>query len=535
MIDRRLLMFNRLIVLVIITATFFSTAAQRSPWEHNENELEKEFKIVSGESFIKYPAAYTRERELYGYNPRFMPMPVFFDRDNRPYMITAVPPGNKVGDNRSHYQRFSITENAFIQTLDDDGNWVVYDIGEIMKGLFPSEEDYKPAIQTGYNYTHKIFFDEDNRLYFYTVAANPKLSGTLFLYTDSNREKWDSFRFANVLNPSVESYDSFNFAEVGLPTMSYYERVDGGRFIAFAELDKSKSGELIFKGHNRAVSEDAAFSGSHSGYLNFTVTTEGRIHFFWIDMANQDVEDHTTQRTCYFDKKTGRFSEPKKLGSTFALPWTNANDGKTYSGPNTHNGPAVTIDSENVLHVVLGGHGSQAKYTYSTDNGDSWAEAIDLPGENSNNSYPTLITDKQGTVHLVYRATLKPVFYEDQERTGGDYRLSYARKKLGQPWECMSGLVVPGNDSYSIYMQTLTIDRLGRLFLHYYYRADILSERDKQLYRAKWPDAPDPEVQSNIRTHDPVIIMSDDGGDSWRIAKTEDFVNGLTKKNDDNE
>ena len=99
----------------------------------------------------------------------------------------------------------------------------------------------------------------------------------------------------------------------------------------------------------------------------------------------------------------------------------------------------------------------------------------------------------------------------------------------------MSGLVVPGNDSYSIYMQTLTIDRLGRLFLHYYYRADILSERDKQLYRAKWPDAPDPEVQSNIRTHDPVIIMSDDGGDSWRIAKTEDFVNGLTKKNDDNE
>lgn len=525
--------FMRFVTLLMITSAVFAGGVQVSPWQHNENELEKKFQIVPGKSPIKYPAAYTREREIYGYNPRFMPMPVFFDKQNRPYMITAVPPGNKVGDHRSYYQRYSVTENAFIQTLDDSGNWVVYDICEIMKELLTDNNaEFKPAIQTGYNYAHKIFFDKENRLYIYAIAANPKLSGTFFLYTDKDRDRWGSFRFPDIHNPSVESFDSFTISEENLPTISYYQRVEGDRFIAFCELEKENFGELIFKGHKRVMSEKAVFSGSHSGYLNYTLTTKDRIHFFWIDMENQEKENYTTQRSCYYDKKTQQFSKPQTLGSTYALPWTNARDGKTYNGPNSHNGPTATIDSKGVIHVVLGGHGSQAKYTYSADNGNSWAPPEDLPGENSNNTYPTVITDNKGTVHLIYRATLNAVFYEDRHRRGGDYRLSYARKKLGQPWECMGGLVVPGNDAYSIYMHTLTVDRLGRLFLHYYYRADILSQRDKEQYRAKWPDAPDPEVQSNIRTHDPVIIMSDNGGDSWKIATTEDFIEGLMPKTD---
>jgi len=51
-------------------------------------------------------------------------------------------------------------------------------------------------------------------------------------------------------------------------------------------------------------------------------------------------------------------------------------------------------------------------------------------------------------------------------------------------------------------------------------------------YHAKWPDERltknDDGNWGGFRPHDPVIMMSDDGGDSWRIATTADFKAGLT-------
>jgi hypothetical protein len=42
---------------------------------------------------------------------------------------------------------------------------------------------------------------------------------------------------------------------------------------------------------------------------------------------------------------------------------------------------------------------------------------------------------------------------------------------------------------------------------------------------------PEPEDGKSyaVRPHDPVILMSDDGGDTWRIALTSDFAAGLAR------
>jgi hypothetical protein len=80
------------------------------------------------------------------------------------------------------------------------------------------------------------------------------------------------------------------------------------------------------------------------------------------------------------------------------------------------------------------------------------------------------------------------------------------KKKPGEPWSQPQILIVPPFSEYSVFYHRLTIDPTGRLFLSYdywstywFYRTDHRGDR-----RA--------------------LMMSSDGGESWRLAGMEDLL-----------
>lgn len=504
---------KRIMTFVLCFAAIFSHANPIiSPWEHQAAELSQNITIVPGSAPIQYTGVFTRERELYGYNPRFMPWPVFFDKDNRPYMLAAVPEGSSVGDDRFYYINNFSTEQAYIQTLDDNGNWVAYDVISTLKNLYaPGSQYYFPKISTGYNLTHRIFFDDDNRVFVSMCATVPNIA-TLFLCKNANEQTWEPFEITGSLYVWPESFDTFTSSEKEIATMPTKLR-DVDYYISLYKVNKLPEGGLILGNSERVVDTAAAVrTGEHSGYLNSTVTVGDYVHFVWLDSVDQTEEKYTKQYHTSYNRRTGKVQGPHYMGATYGY-WPEG-----VAPADVHNAPSITVDRNKVLHVVLGGHGSQAKYTYSTDQGQTWAPAVDMPGGNAYNTYPTLITDRENTLHLVYRCT---------EPTGtGRYKLAYSRKKAGQAWQDMGALVSPGNDGYSVYYHKMTVDRLGRLFLHYYYHPAQMSEADKAEYRTTYPSLPDPDTET-LYTFDPVIIMTDNGGDTWKIATTADFAVGL--------
>jgi hypothetical protein len=88
----------------------------------------------------------------------------------------------------------------------------------------------------------------------------------------------------------------------------------------------------------------------------------------------------------------------------------------------------------------------------------------------------------------------------------GNYgTLSFTRKRPGGPWEEIRQLVVPPFSEYSVYYHRLTIDRRGRLFLSYNYFCTYHFYRNDHV--------------GNRRA----LLMSPDGGETWKLAETEDF------------
>jgi hypothetical protein len=85
--------------------------------------------------------------------------------------------------------------------------------------------------------------------------------------------------------------------------------------------------------------------------------------------------------------------------------------------------------------------------------------------------------------------------------------LSYQRKPADAPWGPAQPIVVAPVPGYSIYYHKLTIDRRGRLFLSYsYWTSDT-------TYQSDFP----------YRYNHPAIVMSDDGGDTWKLLETGDL------------
>ena len=180
------------------------------------------------------------------------------------------------------------------------------------------------------------------------------------------------------------------------------------------------------------------------------------------------------------------------------------------------------------FHVVIGAHHDNFLYTRSlaphqTTGGWTTAEPFGVPLPKNGTgryTYTGLVCDSSDTLHLVSRWA----------GSGYYFRLVYHRKKTAASWEPHKDLVIPFRTGYSVWYHHLNIDRLGRLFVDYSYMAAELNQVERAAYQRKWPQHDyrrDSTGEHGLFRHDHCMLISDDGGNTWRLARTEDFVAGI--------
>ncbi len=180
----------------------------------------------------------------------------------------------------------------------------------------------------------------------------------------------------------------------------------------------------------------------------------------------------------------------------------------------------MVLDSEGHIHVVTGAHGDNFSCVRSLQPNDitggftdpvkvhdaGWVGAETDDDGRARQTYIGLVCDREGTLHLVYR----------QNRAGVDGYLpdfsNYAalfhqRKPKREVWGPVQPVVIPPVGGYSIYYHKLTIDRLGRLYLSY-------NCWTSHAYQKDFPG----------QYHNRAILTSIDGGGTWKLAQTADFV-----------
>jgi hypothetical protein len=162
------------------------------------------------------------------------------------------------------------------------------------------------------------------------------------------------------------------------------------------------------------------------------------------------------------------------------------------------------MDSQGYLHVLTGTHGQPFPYARSLRPNDAhsgWTEATPV-GEDLRQTYIGLVCGPDDTLHLVYRLWR---YRTEPHPLSHHAVLAYQRKQPGGPWEPPRPLIVSPFSEYSVFYHRLTIDHAGRLFLSYDYWSTYW------FYRT--------DHRGNRRA----LLMSGDGGDTWKLAEPRDF------------
>lgn len=155
-------------------------------------------------------------------------------------------------------------------------------------------------------------------------------------------------------------------------------------------------------------------------------------------------------------------------------------------GKDNHCGPALALDGNSRLHIVIGGHHTKLSYRYSDDpeNQESWSQPEQV---GTQASYPSLIVDAKNVLHLAWRDAI-----------GSYWRLLYSRKAPGGSWESPTEMVACPDASYANFAHSLSIGPDGRLHLIFQY---FYSEKEKS-----WTEG---------RGRSAGYVYSNDGGSTW--------------------
>ena len=116
---------------------------------------------------------------------------------------------------------------------------------------------------------------------------------------------------------------------------------------------------------------------------------------------------------------------------------------------------------------------------------------------------------------------------EDGDGENNRWPLEYHRRSPGASTWAESYPVLAGHIGDSWWYQKSMQDSHGRLFVSYYYYAAQLNAQEAIAHITKWPDEQVINGTPTGNAHDPVVIMSTDGGSSWTLALTDDFVSGM--------
>jgi hypothetical protein len=446
--------------------------------------------IIPGSSPIKYPTIWDREREVLCFNPRFLPNTITFDRKNRPVIRTGIH--DVVARHATVYYSHVWVQEVYIQTLNASGQWISLSLSGVMKDKIPDWNN--DSILSGtFQAEERVVFDVSGNAYSIVKTQN---HGDFLLHSQDDMENWDVYAI-----PVRGSYRIEMTASDRPPVITVFRN----QALSIIAPEKKQDGALGNLSLIGLVTRDADPGPSHSGVGDLSVTLNNKTHVVYL--STPDGQKGSPQYIVTYNHDDEIVTGPRLLGFT---------ESSIQPDPDPHNGPAIVADSQGFLHVVLGSHQKPFKYMVSRRPNDptSWTRPVELRNKfTEQETYVSLLNDREDTLHLVSRMV-------DDE----GYSLHYMRKKRDdRSWSDVGKLVIPKPTHYSIWYHKLTIDKIGRLFLAYFYYSVRLTAEELKAYRRKWPN--EEEITADVtNAHDPVILISGDSGYSWKIATTQDMI-----------
>ena len=434
------------------------------------------------------------EREIYGYDPDYSPGVTSFDKNNVMYMRSMS------GD----LQKFV------------NGSWVELDYASDISNYFTQiGKNWNGEIEYSAFTYGRVVFDSNNDGYMIVIALLSGQRTPLLLYTNNQGGSWKVYALTHYL--SLLQTGSPNNPVTEPPVLVEYDQAKKDIYLRF--IEKSGSG-LVF-GDRILINDNAYYYTYHSGSSNMVIRVGDRafVAYAGVDslVAPDGVNPVSAPQYIVEVSKSG-----KQIVNGPVLVGTNGHSLHT----DDHDIPSIDVDSNGYLHVVLGAHHGNLYHYESTSpyNISSWGEGeqfgdVIVPGASGGHSYPALLIDEDDNIHVV-------------TRYAGDryyFNLVY-NKKSGNSWDNQQNLVVAFKPFYGIWYHKLSYDSFGNMYLSYEYYAGQLFKSEAEAYAERWSEdgltiSPPGTVASdsyystylNIKPHDPVVIISEDNGESWSL------------------
>ena len=499
----------------------------RSPWDHHELELRDSVQFP-----IKYPTTFTRERDMFNYNPRFVSQKITFKPNNTPVMRFGLH--GAIGTHKTPYGGKVITKENYIQYLGENGQWhITTSHIKSLKQFLGLKKTEELHIFSGERISDMVEFDDNGYAYTLVETSMNTKKHSYLLFSKDAMKTWQVLELPKHSTFRLES-DVFHNDRQKPPVILMKSKQLG---LCLFNPELTKKGRLKLGHMIRLVQEPKAhFRDVMAGAGNATVTTDNKTFVTYMVAEKREGIKGTPHYIVSYNHRTKEVSKPHFLG-------------ESGHRVDAHNAPVIALDSNKNLHVLLGTHWHSMVYYKSKNpmNISQWNEPYYIEGNGDNRwsrnglTYPGFIIDHKNTIHLVVRGrnsefvkndTADPALNKNWSHIL-DYALVYIRKKENGDWESRKDLVVPKHKNYSNWYHKISIDKKGNIYLAYFYYAHNLNDLEKREYHSKWPNenlSDQVQKQDKLAAHDPVLIHTYNQGEQWHITTTSNLFDNLKHK-----
>jgi len=512
---------------------------QDSAWDHGGPELAygtppfRPDHITKGGQ-LRYTNLFDREREMYSYNPRFMPTHVDFDSDNLPWFFFGNQ-GSVGSDGRgtTHVAWGGDKSTDYVLLrLFPDGRWRQLSYKALI-GKLTGLDERLWIIDRWFGQRH-VYIDNDGDVFFLApgyVVQHCRAKDAWTVYRgDTYRRAFNLLVFKAIRSDGTR----------GLPPLVGSAGIGQFRLFLF---DKDR------KSHELSVAERSVLVPGYGLDGGVAIRVGDHVHVSGLQ-TNPREPGITPQLYVRYNVSTEAVDGPYDM---VGAPGFGPNGNRR--GDN-HNRPVIVLDSRNRLHYISGHHDGPVYYRatsvpvsdrefrpappddMSRPNAKGWSRRIDLGGKDETHAYTYVHAgiDKNDAMHLFLRnMAIDSRAYTEHGYSFQTHTLDYLRAtpNANEPhtWEDVNALVVSAHSGYCNYQhRTASVDRDGSLFVPFGYEYHGLNlehfgtPQARQVSDRLWGTEMFTDGHKQNGLFDPSMLLSTDAGRTWRLATTEEFL-----------
>ena len=444
--------------------------------------------------------------QQFGYSPDYRQHVVTFDGGNVPTIRSRGA---------------SEDDTSFVHRL-ENGAWVRYDLLRALRDAYP---DFAGTVHAGGYGTDRVDWDVDGRAYTVLTIRLDDDGGfrNVLMASADGMATWQVLELPfGDSTPQTDPHDWGNVTAEhqgatpleGPPLIAVWRQRGPwkGQWASLNQLQVIKpywNGGTLLLRPPVTVSDVALTLLQCSGGASFAVTRGDTSFLVYSTVVPRGTVATPTYVAAYHASSNS--VGPSRLVA------------KSRPANDLHCTPGICADGAGTLHVATGAHGWPFRYVRSSSpySVDSWTRPVNV----ISSGYRTRKTDRDGkgmqtylsmacapdgTIHIVSRQVRRKT---DGHFSGRAYvGLVHTSLTPGATrWSKPHLVVVPPRTGYSQYYQKLTVDRLGRLYVSCSY----FSRRDP------------PATRVYRRFHHRMVLISENGGVTWRFATTVDLSAGV--------